>query len=279
MENTCHLKISVNKPEIFSIRSVDSKASLYLKLFSNGDEKNVILILHGLGQYHEDLLMLKNLKEFNGAAVAFADLRGHGLSSGKRFDIESFDSYLDDLEVLIKQIKEILPDRKVIVFGHCLGGLIALEYLLNSFEKDIDGVVLSDPLLEIQTKASGLTGLLTQKTKTLIGDIPIILPKTSSRNDPLSKNIMSLRLLNEIQGSFRRIRHNAYYVDCPLLLLKSASPVLSSERQIEQFYRSIPRGKKTLHEYDKPSQLLYNTKGENSFGKDIGKWLNFYFSS
>jgi acylglycerol lipase len=63
-----------------------------------------------------------------GYAVHAMDLRGHGRSAGPRCFIRSFDQYLDDLDVFLTLVRQRLSGKPLILFGHSLGGLIAVRW-------------------------------------------------------------------------------------------------------------------------------------------------------
>ena len=69
------------------------------------------------------------------------DLPGHGKSYGKRGHIKKFDEYLDCLEDVLMDVRKDHLDIPVKLFGHSLGGLISLSFLIDRESKEIDSAI------------------------------------------------------------------------------------------------------------------------------------------
>ena len=59
------------------------------------------------------------------------DVRGFGGSGGPRASVERWSQLHDDLEERVVAIRSIAPGRPLVLYGHSLGGLIALGYVLD----------------------------------------------------------------------------------------------------------------------------------------------------
>ena len=104
-----------------------------------------LLIVHGIAEHSG---------RYQGAAARLAaagievygfDLQGFGASAGRRADIESFDLYRDQiLDNLAPLFASGLP---AVLFGHSMGGLLAVDYALSRHRQP-DMVVLSSPALD-----------------------------------------------------------------------------------------------------------------------------------
>ena len=79
-----------------------------------------------------------------GIAVRAPDHRGHGLSEGKRTSIVRFEDYVDDLTTVIAQARARWPSLRLVLLGHSMGGLIALDLAVRQ-TIPLDGLVLSAP--------------------------------------------------------------------------------------------------------------------------------------
>jgi alpha-beta hydrolase superfamily lysophospholipase len=78
------------------------------------------------------------------------DLRGHGASGGVRVDVETFDDYLGDLEVVFSEMPDDLP---TVIYGHSMGGLIATSYAVSTRPQP-SLYVLSAPALDADIPAA-----------------------------------------------------------------------------------------------------------------------------
>lgn len=91
----------------------------------------VVLVSHGygehLGRYRELVAHLRR----RGVATAAIDHRGHGRSGGARGHCRDFAELVADLRLLADQAERWWPGVPRILFGHSMGGLIAVLYLLR----------------------------------------------------------------------------------------------------------------------------------------------------
>lgn len=103
-----------------------------------------VLLVHGLGEHsgrYDHAARFLAQRHFD--VLAF-DGRGHGQSGGRRGHVDSFSDFLDDVEDLIAERRQLgLP---VVLFGHSLGGLISIAYVVSGRPKP-DLLVLSAPAL------------------------------------------------------------------------------------------------------------------------------------
>jgi acylglycerol lipase len=88
-----------------------------------------VLIVHGIGEHGGRYERTGRLMAEAGLDVYAYDLRGHGLSGGRRVYVDRFDDYVKDLESAIDH----LPDHglPVVVMGHSMGALIVLSYVCS----------------------------------------------------------------------------------------------------------------------------------------------------
>jgi alpha-beta hydrolase superfamily lysophospholipase len=105
-----------------------------------------MLLVHGLAEH-------SGRYEHVGAQLAAAgidtyafDLRGFGGSGGPRASVERWSQLHDDLEERLVAVRSIAPSRPLVLYGHSLGGLIALGYVLDGRAWP-DLLVLSAPAI------------------------------------------------------------------------------------------------------------------------------------
>ena len=102
-----------------------------------------VLIVHGLGEHSGRYEHVGDFLVGEGFGVLSYDQRGHGASGGDRVHLESFEEYLDDLELVASEIGSDLP---LIIYGHSMGGLVAASYGASSRPQP-ELYVLSAPAL------------------------------------------------------------------------------------------------------------------------------------
>jgi alpha-beta hydrolase superfamily lysophospholipase len=107
-----------------------------------------VLLVHGLaehsGRYEHVGRQLANA----GLAVEAYDQRGFGGSGGRRAFVERWSEHHDDLEERLAAVRASAAGRPVALFGHSLGGLIALGYAVADPPRPApDVLVLSAPAI------------------------------------------------------------------------------------------------------------------------------------
>ena len=131
--------------------SADGKklhCEVYEKLLSRGS----ILLLHGFTESAEKFREMSYYFRKAGYSVYALDLRGHGKShhdsdNPLRVDIESFDLYAEDINILMETI--IAPaskGREIYIYSHSLGSTAALLYMMK-YPYAVTKAVLSSPMI------------------------------------------------------------------------------------------------------------------------------------
>lgn len=174
--------------------------TLFLRVWEPTKKSNkAILILHGITAYSGPYeVMGKNLSKLDYTVLGL-DLRGHGLSDGKRGDYPSRKRLIMDLTETIAFLKQKFSI--LILLGHSLGVLSAL-IAVNHCLEDINGLILMSA--GIEAKPGVYTPLSTkEKLKILFSSIfspskPVISYKRDGMiglDDPLFNFKYTLRFM------------------------------------------------------------------------------------
>ncbi len=211
-----------------------------------------ILLTHGLGEHTGRYERASSIVAATGLDVVGLDLRGFGGSEGRRGYVDSIETWLDDVAERIAARRVEADGRPVVLFGHSIGGLVALIYA-ETDRPQPDLLVLSAPAL-----AADLPGW----KKTLVRTLGRVLPTVTVANglggellsrdpavglayiaDPLNVHKTTTRLgLVLLEGQERAIRDVAR-LHVPTLLIHggddrliptSSSEVLASVPGVER---------------------------------------------
>lgn len=106
-----------------------------------------LLIVHGLGEHGGRYERTATILAAAGIEAWAIDLRGAGESDGRRADVASWSDFLDDVEVGLATLRSTAEGRPVVLLGHSMGGLIAVEYAEGERPQP-DLLVLSSPALD-----------------------------------------------------------------------------------------------------------------------------------
>jgi alpha-beta hydrolase superfamily lysophospholipase len=135
----------------------------------------LVVIVHGYAEHCGRYGGLVDALGEAGYECHLLDLRGHGRSGGVRGFVRDFGDYLDDLDLLLERIGEVhspaptAPPR--ILFGHSLGGLIALRYVLRrpeAFAAVAAGSPFLHPAAEVPALKLGLASVISHLAPTYL---------------------------------------------------------------------------------------------------------------
>ena len=134
--------------EYFSFRSKADGLEIHALLTApEKDVKGTLLMAHGIMEYKERYLPLMRFLAENGYAAMMNDHRGYGKSvkapedNGYTYGAGAKGTILD-FETLAEILKERYPGKKMHLYGHSMGSLVALNYL-KKHSSELKSVILS----------------------------------------------------------------------------------------------------------------------------------------
>ena len=127
-----------------------SKDGLKIATFSNHfkSEKGVMIITHGMGEHSMRYMEMADFFTNVGYTVISFDIRGHGLSEGKRGHTPEYEFLMDDIERVFTQVKKDYPSLPIFLFGHSVGGNLVLNFLLRK-PNSIYGAIVTGAYLKL----------------------------------------------------------------------------------------------------------------------------------
>jgi alpha-beta hydrolase superfamily lysophospholipase len=109
-----------------------------------GDAWARLLLVHGLAEHSGRYEHVGEQLAAAGIDTSAADQRGFGASGGRRAWVDRWSQLHDDIERRISALRSEEPRLPVVLYGHSLGGLISLGYVLDGRSLP-DVLVLSAP--------------------------------------------------------------------------------------------------------------------------------------
>ena len=149
----------------------DDDINLFYRKFELPKPFASIVIVHGFTEnthVYDELIYYMLEQNYS---VYIYDQRCHGLSDRltdtyNMVYVENFSDYTSDLK---KFIDEIVPESKIFLYGHSMGGAVVADFL-ESYSDKINFAILSAPMLQILTKPyPPKVAALYSETENLIG--------------------------------------------------------------------------------------------------------------
>lgn len=251
----------------------------------DGTPKAGILLVHGIGEHIGRYLHVAEVLTNAGYELMAFDLRGHGKSEGIRGHAPSYGLLMDDINRGISIMHENLPGLPIFLYGHSLGGNLALYYSVTQ-SNHLTGLIATSPALGVTVPippAKMFVGKIMYKvfpsflmkngldTNDLSRD-----PKVGSAytNDPLVHPYTSARLGLDLINSGKFIIDNAKNVHFPILLMQGTSDKLVSPALTHEFAIQARADLVTYKEWPGYYHELHNEPDKDEVFKTILDWIN-----
>lgn len=273
-------------------------SQLYVKHFEASEKKAdpiTVFLLHDLCQYHGRFMHFIEWMKEHYPSVSFValDFVGHGLSSGTRGHFDKFDYLVNDFHNLLNYTEKKKGERWF-VLGHGMGGLVVLD-LINRFHESagyrLDGLILSNFVLKFQSLILQMEEqLLSEKNifkkiisqtrlarffmgKDLLTDPLDIL---TYEQDPLIIHRPTLNSVKELQRKTQTIYQDSYFIERPVLMLKSEFGNALSSDGMDYFAKGIKKELLIEKKYSLMKHDLYNEREKEIVYSDILNWIKTY---
>lgn len=250
----------------------------------DGQAKAIILVAHGLGEHIARYTnMVSNLVPL-GYAIYGLDHQGHGKSEGTRVFVESFQTYLDDLKTFYDIVRKDNPGKKIILYGHSMGGLIAVPYALQH-QPELEALIVSAPAIKAGKSITGATivmakvlsaiapkmGVQTLPSADLSHDKSVV---DAYDNDPLVyRGKVTARLGAEMLAIMSKLEAQLPSITLPLLILQGSDDRLVNQDGAKMLYEKAGSKDKTLKIYEGFYHEVHNEPGNAKVFADMEDWL------
>ena len=106
--------------------------NLYARVWTpEGDVRGVVVLVHGLGEYGGRYLDVGQSFVDRGYVFVAGDLRGHGVSEGRRAFVSRLDNFMDDLDGYCGEIRAHFPGKPLFLYGFSMGSTLGAVYLIR----------------------------------------------------------------------------------------------------------------------------------------------------
>lgn len=243
-----------------------------------------VILSHGYAEHSGRYDALAGVLTRHGYAVYALDHRGHGQSEGERANVSVFRCYVDDLGRFIERVREGHPRPPRFLLGHSMGGLVALQLVLEHPEK-VEGVAVSAAFIQNAThvppplaRAARLVSRFAPKlpvqhldTDALARDKGVV---ERYRNDPLVYHgKVKARLGAEMLQAGPYVLGHAPSIRLPLLLMHGTADRIAAVSGTQAFFERVGSSDKQLKLYDGAFHEVFNDHGKETVQADLLAWL------
>lgn len=243
-----------------------------------------LVLVHGIGDHSGRYAAFAERMASCGMSTYALDLRGHGLSDGRRGHVPAFDVYLQEVDRFRREV-EGLADVHVPLFlvGQSMGGLIALRYQ-QEYNTRFRGAVIVSPWLATAMAVPRWKVMASSLASRVLPSLPFrtgIDPANISRDpeiveayraDPLVHDRITPRLFTEASSAMGMAFQRSDRLDEPMLfLLAGADRIVDTERSV-RFARQL-RGDTTVQVVDGAYHDLLNEQAGTAVLRQVRDWV------
>ena len=249
--------------------------------------KGVVVVCHGFGEHSGSYKELaEHLEKENYACIIF-NQRGHGdLPPKKRGVIPSYQAFMDDIKSVVDYAKNEVPNIPIALYGHSMGGNIALNYLLKHGQSEFKCAILEAPWLALhEIELSPFEIKMSKAISRLAPNFTI--PKRISKlpipvNELTSDtkvhvefasapyhNRMTWRLAAEVHDACEHALTHSQQISIPVFLIKAKHDKVVCNKAIDKLHIELCKT------YSDNKNNLYEHEAKHTIHKDDGKEIYF----
>jgi lysophospholipase len=244
-----------------------------------------LVVVHGLSEHTGRYETFAERMAARGFSTFCFDLRGHGLSEGRRGHVGRFEMFLQDLDRFRREVQALVDrDRPLYLLGHSMGGLIALRYL-QEYDSPFQGAVITSPWLGTIMTVPRWKVLLGAVLERILPALPLragVRAQDLSHDpaiveaydaDPLIHDRITPRLFREVSTAMGLVTQRAGRIGIPLLFLLAGDDRVIDADRVAVLARTMAADDVTLHVL--PGQyheILNEVERESTFAL-IADWI------
>jgi len=257
---------------------------LYWQRYTPPSPRATVAVIPGGGDHSGRYPALTTALVRVGFQAALLDFRGHGQSDGRRWHIDTFGDYLDDMEAFMSHVRAGAGGRKVLVVAHSQGALIAATWALAP-DRGVAGFCLSSPYFRLKLEPPPLKVLGARLVGTVIPWLPVSTElryedlttdeemQRWTEGDPLYGKTTTPRWFTESQRAQREILLGASAFTHPLLVLVGGDDPIADPGAARAFYSSVGSKDKRFERYEGMRHEIFNERGRDRPIADTVAWL------
>jgi alpha-beta hydrolase superfamily lysophospholipase len=243
-----------------------------------------LLLVHGYAEHCGRYEAVARTFTDLGVAVHAYDQRGYGRSGGRRAYVDAFDQYLDDLSRMLRRVRAQASDRPLFLFGHSMGGLVVLKYVLER-GSPVAGLILSAPALEVNPDLAPLLRRMAQLLGRLLPTVPTVRsPDDAISRDPAVIEDAHADPLNyhgripartgaELLRAGAAVRGRLRALRAPFLVLHGTADVLASPKWSRRLYDRAAAADKTIRLYEGFYHETFREPEGDRVLADLSAWV------
>ena len=254
----------------------------YLREWIRDDGIANLIIVHGVGEHSGRYIHVADYFFDKGFNIFTCDLVGHGKSDGLRTHVKSIKDYHKSVDFMINRVNNSKP---IFIFGHSMGGLIVLNYSVNTKNPRVNGVIISSPYIKeaiavpawkyIMGRAmsvvypklrfeTGLKGELVCRDKKILAEYDA---------DELNCSSVTAGWYMAMVHAREEIRDNIDKFNYPCCIMQAGNDIVAEPKAVKEYYDALVMKDKSFKLYEGYYHELVNDPERDIVLEDMYKWL------
>jgi alpha-beta hydrolase superfamily lysophospholipase len=248
-----------------------------------------LLIVHGYGEHSGRYGEFMHWLAGHGVVCEAIDLRGHGLSTGRRVHVRRWDEYLDDLKAFLDvHLRAAAPAAPpLFVLGHSHGGLIVAAAGESGMlsQAGVAGCIFSSPYLKTLMpipRAKRWFGLVANHVAPWL-HVPTGMQGQWLTSDPekaaedridrLKHHLATPRWFVTMSAMQNRVMSDAAKFALPLLCLAGDADIIADPQTTAEFFRRAESRDKSLYVYPGFVHEVLREQGRAKVFEHVLGWM------
>jgi alpha-beta hydrolase superfamily lysophospholipase len=257
----------------------------YQAWYPSTPTRAVVAVIHGFGEHSNRYKPVARTFNRSGYALFSFDNQGHGRSAGQRGHIDHWQNYRDNVQTFLQQVRRHEPQIPVFIWGHSLGALIVLDYVLQQPQAAQGIIVSGPPMLPVGVAKPYLvlfarlfSRFLPRLSLTVglgadaLSRDPQVVAQANA--DPLMHSVATLRWGTETLQAIATVRAQIRNLKTPILLIHGDADRVNAVDGSQELYARITYPDKTLKIYPGGYHELHNDLDREQVLLDLLDWLD-----
>jgi len=234
------------------------------------EPRAAIIIIHGYGEHIGRYAHVAQAFVNANYAVYGCDHRGHGQSEGLRAYFDNIEQPVEDLHQFVDSLKSKYPDLRFYLYGHSMGSLVALRFVLT-YPHIMQALIVSGTPICADDSLSSIVQQALRFINRLAPKIPLI-PALSAEaistdsdtvnayeNDPLVyRGAWRPAMAALIVETGQQLRQQIHKLQLPLLILHGEEDQIAPVSGSLYLYANARSNEKTLFTYPQMRHEVHN---------------------